>query len=208
LTKPIIKTKLPEDRQINAGGAWPFVLDHVEPWAWRKEIFTPAEMDTIIRLGETVRLDKARTHSKVQSDKDRNSQVSFLFPGDLTNWIFARLTAAIVETNEKYFGFDLTGLEQGLQFTKYVAPSSHYDWHLDRGFNFPTRKLSMTLQLSEPDDYKGGALQLKFGKRDTTLERERGMAYFFPSYTLHRVKPVTEGTRYSLVAWVAGPPFK
>lgn len=34
------------------------------------------------------------------------------------------------------------------------------------------------------------------------------MVTFFPSYVMHRVKPVTEGVRYSLVCWVSGPSFK
>jgi PKHD-type hydroxylase len=110
--------------------------------------------------------------------------------------------------NDQYFGFDLTGMEQGLQFTRYTAPGEHYDWHVDRGHLTATRKLSLSVQLNDPAEYKGGELQFKFGGKDETVKKERGMVTFFPSYTLHRVKPVTQGTRYSLVAWISGPPFK
>lgn len=205
-----LDVKIPKVERPDAsrgGGAWSLKVDHVENWAWRTNVFTNDELDTIIRIGESIELTKASTLGK-QSDEYRNSMVTFLFPNEITSWIFARLATAIAEMNQQFFQFDLTGLEQGLQFTRYEAPGEHYHWHVDRGFMTATRKLSMSLQLSDPKTYKGGDLELKFGKENVKVERQRGMATFFPSYTLHRVKPVTHGTRYSLVAWISGPPFK
>lgn len=209
LTKPKITLDLPDKPDITrGGGAWPLKVDHVENWAWSNQVFTPEELDAIIEIGTSVELEKASTYGPVQDDKNRNSFVHFLFPGEFTNWVFARLAGAITAMNDQYFGFDLTGMEQGLQFTRYTAPGQHYDWHIDRGHLTPTRKLSLSLQLNDPSEYKGGELQFKFGRKDETVKKERGMITFFPSYTLHRVKPVTQGTRYSLVAWISGPPFK
>jgi len=208
LTKPKIELNLPERPDpTRGGGAWPLVLDHVENWAWRNGLFTPEELDTIISIGESIELVKASTYGE-QSDKNRNSFVTFLFPNETTNWIFARLAGAINEMNQQFFQFDLTGMEQGLQFTKYTAPGEHYDWHVDKGHMTPSRKLSLSVQLSDPKDYKGGEFEMLFGRKPQKIGRERGMTVFFPSYTLHRVKPVTKGTRYSLVAWISGPPFK
>jgi|DEB0MinimDraft_10_1074344.scaffolds.fasta_scaffold73863_2 PKHD-type hydroxylase len=208
LTKPKIELNLPERPDpTRGGGAWPLVLDHVENWAWRNGLFTPEELDTIISIGESIELVKASTYGE-QSDKNRNSFVTFLFPNETTNWIFARLAGAINEMNQQFFQFDLTGMEQGLQFTKYTAPGEHYDWHVDKGHMTPSRKLSLSVQLSDPKDYKGGEFEMMFGRKPQKIGRERGMTVFFPSYTLHRVRPVTKGTRYSLVAWISGPPFK
>jgi PKHD-type hydroxylase len=208
LTKPKIELNLPERPDpTRGGGAWPLVLDHVENWAWRNGLFTPEELDTIISIGESIELVKASTYGE-QSDKNRNSFVTFLFPNETTNWIFARLAGAINEMNQQFFQFDLTGMEQGLQFTKYTAPGEHYDWHVDKGHMTPSRKLSLSVQLSDPKDYKGGEFEMLFGRKPQKIGRERGMTVFFPSYTLHRVRPVTKGTRYSLVAWISGPPFK
>jgi PKHD-type hydroxylase len=189
------------------GGAWPLFLDHVENWAWNKAIFTPEELDAIIELGKSSTLLKASTYGN-QSDKNRNSFVSFFYPNELTNFIFSKISGAIISMNEQFFKFDLTGLEQGLQFTSYTAPGEHYDWHVDKGYMTASRKLSVSVQLSDPGDYKGGELELMFGRKAFKVPRERGFATFFPSYVLHRVRPVTEGTRYSLVCWVSGPPFK
>ena len=207
--KPNIKLSLPTKADpTKGGGGWPLMLDHVEEWAWRTQVFTDEELDAIIKIGTQSELHKASTYGSEQSDKNRNSHVQFLFPNELTNWVFARLAGVVNEMNAQFFQFDLTGMEQGLQFTRYTAPGEHYDWHVDRGFMTPTRKLSLSVQLNDPSEYKGGELEFKFGRKDLKVKKERGMVTFFPSYTLHRVRPVTEGTRYSLVAWISGPPFK
>jgi PKHD-type hydroxylase len=207
--RPQITTSLPaKPDPTRGGGGWPLVVDHVENWAWRTQVFTDDELDAIIRIGSQSELDKAATFGPVQSDKNRNSHVQFLFPNELTNWVFMRIAGAAHEINRQFFQFDLDGLNQGLQFTRYTAPGQHYDWHIDRGYLTATRKLSISIQLNDPADYDGGELQLKFGRKDETIRKERGMVTFFPAYTLHRVKPVTRGTRYSLVAWIGGPPFK
>ena len=36
----------------------------------------------------------------------------------------------------------------------------------------------------------------------------RGSIVVFPSFLYHEVKPITKGTRYSLVVWFIGKPFK
>jgi PKHD-type hydroxylase len=80
--------------------------------------------------------------------------------------------------------------------------------HIDKIFNSTVRKLSLTIQLSSPEDYEGGELALKFGAKANLMPKDLGKMVVFPSYVLHEVRPVTKGTRYSLVAWVTGKPFK
>jgi PKHD-type hydroxylase len=77
------------------------------------------------------------------------------------------------------------------------------------------RKLSVTCSLSDPKDYKGGELEFQFRNRDDPTPTRpcleilpRGSIVVFPSFVWHRVKPVTEGTRYSLVIWNLGYPFR
>jgi len=77
-----------------------------------------------------------------------------------------------------------------------------------------TRKLSVTVSLNDPNEYDGGNLKFDFGPhqpdRYHTCEeiRPRGSIIIFPSHIHHQVTPVTRGTRYSLVAWNLGRPFK
>jgi PKHD-type hydroxylase len=70
------------------------------------------------------------------------------------------------------------------------------------------RKLSMVLQLSHPSEYEGGDLELMTGNVPHICKKEKGLLYAFPSYILHRVTPITNGTRRTLVVWTSGPRFK
>lgn len=76
------------------------------------------------------------------------------------------------------------------------------------------RKISMTLNLNAPGDYEGGILNFDLGHHAPTRFHEcteiapQGSLIVFPSFIYHQVTPVTRGTRYSLVLWAVGPPFK
>ena len=54
------------------------------------------------------------------------------------------------------------------------------------------------------DDFEGGDFEI-YGEES---ELPKGSVIVFPSFIEHRVAPVIKGTRYSLVAWFVGPPFK
>ena len=77
------------------------------------------------------------------------------------------------------------------------------------------RKLSVTVNLTSADDYEGGNLKFDLGNHrsdeqfhEAEVAREQGTDIVFPSYMTHCVTPVTKGTRYSLVLWCSGRPFK
>ena len=94
----------------------------------------------------------------------------------------------------------------------YIPASSFTD---NKFYWGKVRKLSMTLNLTTPDQYKGGNLKFDFGphmgsRRFKTCQeiRPQGSMIVFPSFLHHQVTPVTSGTRYSLVIWSLGKPFK
>ena len=65
------------------------------------------------------------------------------------------------------------------------------------------------MQLSDPDDYEGGNVQLlDEGNNSYFAPRKRGTMIFFDSRTQHRVLKVTKGVRKSLVGWVCGPRWR
>ena len=78
------------------------------------------------------------------------------------------------------------------------------------------RKISMTLNLTDPNEYNGGNLKFDFGLHNKKTDRfhvckeirPKGSIIFFPSFTHHTITPITKGTRYSLVTWLLGNPFK
>ena len=75
------------------------------------------------------------------------------------------------------------------------------------------RKVSVTINITDGEDYEGGDLQFDYG-RHAEVETEKciqarsqGSMIVFPSFLPHCVTPVTKGTRYSLVLWVLGEPW-
>ena len=147
----------------------------------------------------------------------RDSTTAWIPPDGTTDWIGRRLADLAGRANRAY-GFELTGIEEHLQFTTYDGPGSHYTWHQD-GLDgvVARRKLSIVVQLSDPGDYAGGELELLEVAEDYDVERRRdylsvasrqGAAVVFPAFEFHRVLPLRRGVRHSLVAWVGGPPFR
>lgn len=118
------------------------------------------------------------------------------------------------EANRRAFGVELWHIHE-IQFTKYdSSEEGFYDLHNDvmwNSSNCAHRKLSMSIQLSDPSDYEGGDLEIQplyLGRPDPTMLRKQGNVIVFPSFLLHKITPVTKGTRYSMVAWMEGPKWR
>ena len=62
--------------------------------------------------------------------------------------------------NADFFQFNISGMDEGLQFTNYKSPSDRYDKHIDRCYNAKVRKLSISIQLTDPNNYEGGELYI------------------------------------------------
>jgi len=123
-------------------------------------------------------------------------------------WIEQRLARLVADVNRQKFGFALDGFEEQVQLAAY-GPGHYYDWHIDQGQGrvAARRKLTLSVQLSSPDDYENGALEINADGRPFQAPRSQGTLVAFASNRLHRVEPVTSGLRHSLVAWVHGPAF-
>jgi len=153
--------------------------------------------------------------------KTRNSNVAWLND----QWIYNEILPYVHEANFKAGWNYQWDASEPCQFTKYKL-NQYYHWHCD-SFHSPydtpnepnkngkMRKLSVTVSLSDPNDYKGGELQfdmfnsIRKSKIVTCKEiLPKGSLVVFPSFVWHQVKPVTKGTRYSLVIWNLGYPFK
>ena len=186
---------------------WRFELDKIHDYAFWDNFLSKEECEKIITLGKSKNLLKGNVLNK-KLTKVRKSNVSWLAPSDNLDWLYRKLTDSIVSLNKRFFNFDLIGIEEGLQFTNYNAPSGKYDYHVDRAYNFQIRKLSATIQLSNPNDYEGGNLELLNGTKPIPMKKDQGRLIVFPSFILHRVTPITKGERNSLVSWITGPHFK
>ena len=139
-------------------------------------------------------------------------------------WIYKELHPFIQIANERASWNFQWDWSESCQYTEYKE-GQFYDWHCDSNpvpydkpddlnTNGKIRKLSMTLCLSDPEDYEGGDLEFAFHDQDGDKQpkiceeiRPRGSLIIFPSFVWHRVKPVTKGIRHSLVCWSLGQPY-
>jgi PKHD-type hydroxylase len=185
--------------------SWNFYLDKVHTYAYCEKLFTVEECKKIIEIAKNKGLTKGETSGKLDI---RSSKITWLYSDDNLHWVYKKITDIVLNLNKRFFQFDLHGLNEGLQFTNYKAPSDKYKKHIDRRFNDIIRKLSLSIQLTDPNEYKGGELILYEDGKGTEMKKEQGILVLFPSYILHEVKPVTKGERNSLVAWVTGKQFK
>ena len=172
--------------------------------------------------------------SKLMGDalnRDKRNSKNAWIP--TTHWTAGFVWHYIERANRENFLYDIRNIDgESMQFTQYDV-GEFYSWHNDAGIACHykpvsvgnhhegrtndylneklelVRKLSFVVQLSEPDDYEGGNLQLlsEDGK-SYFAPRKKGTVVVFDSRTQHRVLKVTKGTRKSLVGWVVGPRWK
>lgn len=183
----------------------------VNPFAWWDNAFTVQELDWLQQKAtEATQAATIKSYENgVVDEKTRRSEVNWMHNTPETEWVFKRLSHAIASLNTEFFNFDLTGFGEPIQLTNYSANNQGtYRWHQDFGNAGLPRKLSLVLQLSDPDDYEGGELQLLTNTEPTVASKKRGLITVFPSWTLHQVTPVVRGNRQSLVSWIGGPSFK
>jgi PKHD-type hydroxylase len=190
--------------------------------------------DDISRYGKQLQEQMARTgdsgneklNKKQTLDLKRKRDSSIVWMND--RWIYNEIQPWIHQANasaEWNFNWDHS---ESCQFTKYKK-GQYYDWHSD-SWDKPyiredrrdpshnkIRKLSVTVRLSDPKDYKGGELEFDFRNMDPNKKSNihkckeilpKGSLVIFPSFVWHRVCPVKSGERNSLVIWNLGYPFK
>ena len=193
---------------INYSFGLPLKNNFVE-FIYYQGLFLPHEIDRILGFWDDEKTIKAEVDGEsVYKDELRKSSVMFVDNTPENDWIYNRLAGLAIKSNNERYHFDLLGFHQELQLTRY-SEGDFFDWHLDFGVGgTSTRKLSMTIQLSEPDAYEGGDLQFMINQNIVTAPREKGTIVIFPSFIIHRVTPITKGTRESIVGWVAGPPYR
>ena len=201
-------------------------------------VLTPKFCDDVIEYAKSQKEVMARTGGygdrKLKKEevldlkRKRNSDLVWLDD----NWIYKEIHPYVHIAN-KAAGWNFQWeRSEACQFTKYKH-NQYYDWHCDswdkpyyqkdnpqNPTNGKIRKLSMTCQLTDGSEYKGGELEFDFRNYDPHMRDEtkhcrkakeilpKGSIIVFPSFVWHRVKPVTAGTRYSLVVWHLGDPFK
>jgi PKHD-type hydroxylase len=181
--------------------------------AWQG-LFEDAELDAIVEHGDRLALEKAELSSGGKNYENiRSTRVAWVERNTQTENFYRRMEDAVLLLNARFFRFDLTGLAT-FQYAIYGGTEGgHFDWHKDYGRDpadphREPRKLTLSLQLSDPDDYQGCELQVRAGNQIDTAPRQRGALVAFPANVLHQVTPIRSGVRKVLVIWAMGPEFR
>ncbi len=204
-----------------------------DTWYWHFESLLKSEQ--IMRIVEICSKGKEED-AAISCDKNYNSsfrknKVSWQDDEELYSMIRGPMDVA---NSMSGWNYNITAIEP-IQYTTYYCDNNHYGWHIDtvagehlkdKGCdniqNGTVRKISCSIQLDSPSSYEGGELEFMtdgksfadgsepFSTSSLSLPqfKERGSAIFFPSFTYHRIKPVTKGTRRSLVVWFRGPKWQ
>ena len=196
----------------------------------------PEDLVDILERDATQTFESGMTDSRLHGDalnKDkRNSQNAWI---PTTHWIGGFIWHYIQRANRENFLYDIRNIDgESVQFTKY-GEGQFYSWHNDAGIAMHykpvsvgnrgsgeeiakdfinencelIRKLSVVVQLSNPEDYEGGNLQILDESNNSYIApRIRGTVIVFDSRAQHRVMKITKGVRKSLVAWCVGPRWR
>jgi len=194
------------------------------------DFLSSKEIEEVLKFTKNLSSEGSKVYNPSQDDNTLNtdvrvSNIKWIPKVEEIRWLYAKIYQKIHEDNSWLWQFKLKEDFEQIQYTEYYGEQKgQYDWHVDIGLNTHCfRKISVTLQLSNPSEYEGGYLQLNsFGNIDPqhlentpgnpqyikTIKKQKGTITIFPSFTPHRVSPVTKGTRKSLVIWVGGCAFK
>lgn len=186
-------------------------LDNFSEYLILENAFLPHEIENINQHWENEQSSQAQLEgdeTTTENEEIRKSKVISIDPEADNSWIYQRLTQISHQSNNHSYNFDLAGFYEPLQLAQYNH-EDFFNWHLDFGIgDSSTRKLSITIQLSDPDSYEGGDLQFRINNKEINAPRSLGTAIIFPSFIMHRVTPISSGFRRSLVGWVSGNHYR
>jgi PKHD-type hydroxylase len=168
------------------------------------KVFAPAECESIEAIGAA----QWRYENSLSRPEEgyRSALTAWVAPGPATQLLTERISHVIDRVNTMY-RFELSGFREDFLFCRYQEGDG-FDWHTDICDKaVSTRKLSISVQLSDPQDYDGGRIEFLPGG-EIPFSDDRGSVIVFPSFLCHRVSPVTRGARSAVIAWAHGPAFR
>ena len=166
--------------------------------------FTEAECESIILVAGSAQMEPGPVWRGAGYGVDpalRNVSTSYQPRDDATQWIYDRLDALFAKAAAE-LGMAVGPVSEDIQIMRYDTGCHFKTWHTDAGADkHSQRVISVSVELSDPDDYEGGVLEIVPDAIGRARSLARGGARFFPSRALHRVTPVTRGVRHALVIW-------
>ena len=175
---------------------------------WRRNDAKIQKSDNTVNLG--------KDQNFVDDQEYRQTTLYSPHEQESAEWIMKKVLNIVNTANsmKEAWNFDIRGIIEIPNIMEYTEGSlhesgidGHYGFHMDLGpGKVPSmRKIAYSVILN--DDFDGGLLSIKIGRKDHHPRQEKGTIIMFPTYMIHCVEPVTKGTRYSVVGWIHGPSF-
>jgi PKHD-type hydroxylase len=171
-------------------------------------VLTPGQCEMLRQDAEIIGMKRAPVLAKDGSNKvsrTRTCSSCWIPFSQHHKWIYNVMKEITESINAEQWRFDIQGIQQ-LQVLRY-RPFQRFKWHFDT-YTGSDRKLTAVVNLSAPNEYLGGGLQVKADMIDSKFAREQGAGCWFPSYIEHRARAPIWGTRWVLVAWLTGPSWR
>lgn len=170
------------------------------------------DCERIVARGEAQALAPGPLHNNATGERFYDPHYRLTLVGWLRDrdWIYDLAHSYAQRANAEW-GFDLNDADE-LQYALYRR-NDFFEWHKDllRVRNGPIRKVSVVIQLSPVEAYRGGRLEFlddDFGRFTAETFSQQGSVAVFTSQLKHRVTPIKEGERRTLTAWFKGPPYR
>lgn len=188
-------------------------------WCYFKSHFSKEQCEKIISDAANIPVQDALVGTNETTHMDtssRRSKIRFIYEGDFRfTWLFDELWKMARSANNDFFNIHISRLPF-IQLAEYDAEyqgeyKTHHDVFWLNGDPMYHRKLSAVIQLSDPNVYQGGDLEITESVSslpDVQDLRQQGTAIFFPSMFMHKANQVTQGKRYSIAAWFEGPKWR
>lgn len=177
---------------------------------WTKQYFNSKLTEYIHKTCE--KYPDVTGDSYVVSNGERNiiseNYLMKIIPSIKEPEITNKLKEIAMAANENMFGFNIWYDIKSFQYTTYKSEQQmEYNWHSDSQWTTKpvVQKLTVIVGLTDKNNYEGGDFVLAGGKKNIIIKLTAGEAIVFPSIALHKVTPVTSGTRNTLVTWLKGP---
>lgn len=178
--------------------------------------FTAQECDRVLSLSKSeksIQLSNANNDG-IAKNHHHQAEMRSINYNDQTQWLWQRVVNNLTSANENWWGFDVYGIIEPLQLLCYDASKGkkgekdRWEPHINNAHPFSCRKISFSIELSDPNTYKGGELKVYASEKPVDFPNAKGTMIMFPSFFLSEVKPMVKGQRWVLIGWISGPQFK
>jgi len=188
------------------------VFNSYRDFICNRKFLTKEECEQLISVRESLTINEGTIEGGQQEEQVRKCRLTWLNRNDEFGWLYDKIQDFVENGNKRYYQFDIMGFEP-LQYTVYDQVDDHYEMHIDCGVRLYNtdyhRKLSFSVQLSDPETYTGCDLEMWLANNSfLKTPREQGAITVFSSSVPHRVTQLLSGSRYVIVGWIYGPPFR